>query len=230
MQDLFLSVVGAFDEPPQQSNFIVFRSSQPAVPMQEGAGYFKKCKQYAKGHGAYLVTGLMNIGNFLCLCMFSPKGKLCGAQRALFLSPANQVIYQTAGNLALFDTPYGKVFLCVDSDIYRPEVQRHARLSGCQIVVCAQWFDPDEAYHDNKLFTGGWGAAQTNNFFVACANNHNAAVCAPFLTTVDNTGFLVKPCQSAFTTFNVSRLADIPCDYHSSHFNTELFAAHRGLL
>lgn len=230
MQDMILSVAEAFEEPSSQSNFVVFKNSQPAIPIVQGGRYFKKCKQYAREHSTYVVTGLMNIADFLCLCMFDPNGKVVGAQRALFFTRENRDLFKKTGSVALFDTPYGKVFLCVDADIYNPEVQRSARLGGCEILVSSQWFTAGE-YSEQLLYTGGWGAAQTNNFMVIAANNHTAAVCAPFLTTTDNTGYLVKPTvKTAAASFNVSRLSDIHSDYHSSHFNTALFAAHRNLL
>ncbi|MEF9853881.1 MAG: carbon-nitrogen hydrolase family protein [Hydrogenoanaerobacterium sp.] len=229
MQDIILSMVDAFAPPSAQSNFVVFKSNQEAVPMAEGGKYFKKCKQYARDNNAYIVTGLMNIADFLCLCMFAPDGKVVGAQRALFLTRNNREHYKKPSNLALFDTPYGKIFLCVDSDIYNPEVQRYARLSGCEILINSQWIEPNE-YSEHSFYTAGWGAAQTNNLMVVCANNNAIAVCAPFLATTDNTGFVVKPANSGFATFNVSRLNGLHSDYHSSHFNTALFAAHRNLL
>ena len=229
MQDIILSIVDSFDPPSAQSNFVVFKSDCPAIPMAEGGKYFKKCKQYSKDYNAYVVTGLMNIADFLCICMFGPNGKIVGAQRALFLAKDNREHYKKPTNLALFDTPYGKVFLCVDSDIYNPEVQRYARLSGCEILVSSQWI-PQEEYSDQRFFTAGWGAAQTNNLMVACANNNSVAACAPFLATTDNTGFIIKPTNSGFATFNVSRLNSLHSDYHSSHFNIELFESHRNLL
>lgn len=229
MQDIIISVVNAFDPPAAQSNFVVFKNDKPTVPMAQGGRYFKKCKQYSRDNNAYVVTGLMNIADFLCLCMFAPNGKIVGAQRALFLSKNNRDVYKKPSNLALFDTPYGKVFLCVDSDIYNPEVQRYARLCGCEILISSQWIPKDE-YSDQRFFTAGWGAAQTNNLFVACANNNAVAVCAPFLATTDNTGFVVKPANTGFATFNISRLSGLHSEYHSSHFNTALFAAHRNLL
>lgn len=229
MQDLFLSIVDSFEEPAHESNLIIFKNEQPVVLMSDGAAYFKKCKHYAKTHSAYVVTGLMNISDYLCLCMFGPDGKICGAQRALFLSKEYIGLYKNADNLALFDTPYGKIFLCVDADVYNPEVQRHARLGGCTILVSSQWFSSG-MYSEQKLYTGAWGAAQTNNFLVVSATNHAAAVCAPYLDTIDNTGFLCKPAIGAFTTFNVSRLDDAHGGYHSSHFNKDLFASHRDAL
>ncbi|WP_312644976.1 nitrilase-related carbon-nitrogen hydrolase [Hydrogenoanaerobacterium sp.] len=229
MQDLFLNIIDAFASPAPQSNFVVFKNSEPVLSMKQGGSYFKKCKKYAKEYNTYVVTGLMNIADFLCVCMFDPNGKLAGAQRALFFTRDNRDLYKKASNLALFDTPYGKVFLCVDADIYNPEVQRHARLGGCEILVSSQWIAPNE-YNDQKLFTGGWGAAQTNNFLVLSANNNTASVSAPFLATMDNTGFVVPPAQTASATFNVSRLCNIHSNYYSSHFNHELYAAHRKLL
>lgn len=229
MQDIFLSIVDAFEPPAQQSNFVVFKNNVPVIPMKEGGSYFKKCKKYAKEHNTYVVTGLMNIADYMCLCMFNPTGKIAGAQRGLFFNRDNRNLYKKASNLALFDTPYGKIFLCVDADIYNPEVQRHARLGGCDILVNSQWIAPDE-YSEQKLFTGGWGAAQTNNLLVLSANNNTASISAPFLATMDNTGYISKPAQTASAAFNVSRLYDIHSDYHSSHFNKKLFAEHRHLL
>lgn len=229
MQDLMISVVDAWEQPPIQSNFIVFKSDQPAVPMQEGGEYFQKCKRYAREQEAYVVTGLMNIADFLCVCMFGPNGKLAGAQRALFYEQNNRELYKKSSNLAVFPTPYGKVFLCVDADIYSPEVQRYARLAGAEIVVCSQWI-PADRYNEARIWTGAWGAAQTNNFLTIAANNNGAAICAPYLTSMDNTGYLSKPGQTASTIFNVSRLMEIHSDYFSSQFNRKLFAAHRDLL
>lgn len=229
MQDIFLSIVEPFDEPEHQSNLIVLKNDHPVVLMSDGAAYFKRCKQYAKQQEAYVVTGLMNIADYLCLCMFSPEGKICAAQRALFLCKDYTGIYKKADRLDLFDTPLGKLALFVDADIYNPEVQRSARLGGCEIAISSQWLAGD-VRGDKRLYTGAWGAAQTNNFIVASACSNTASVCVPYLDTIDNTGFLSKPAASAFVTFNVSRLDDEHGGYHSSHFNRALFASHREVL
>ena len=227
MRDMIISVVEPFASPVAQANFVVFRNERAAIPMREGAAYFKRCKEYAQENHCFLVTNLMNIGDFLCVCMFSPKGKLTGGQRALFLSKENRDIFKKCEDISTFETPFGKVALCVDADIYNPEVQRSARIEGCSIVVASQ-FLPD--YSEHKLLCGGWGAAQTNNLLVICANNRTAAICAPFVATPDNSGYLARPAQSASTAFNISRLGDNQSEYLSAHFNTELFAAHRELL
>lgn len=227
MRDIIISVVEPFGAPMAQANFVVFKNDRAVVPMREGSAYFKRCKDYAQEHRCHLVTSLMNIGDYLCLCMFSPKGKVAGGQRALFLAKENRGIFRKCSDLSSFETPYGKVALCVDADIYNPEVQRAARIDGCSYVVCSQ-FLPD--YSEHKLLCGGWGAAQTNNLLVICANNRTAAICAPYVATPDNSGYLARPAQTASTAFNVSRLSGIHSEYMSSHFNRELFAGQKSLL
>jgi len=68
-----------------------------------------------------------------------PDG-LIGKYRKMYL-PTHSVFeekrhFRSGNQIAVFDTPLGKIGLCICYDIFFPEVARMVRLQGAELIVC----------------------------------------------------------------------------------------------
>lgn len=110
------------------------------------------------------------VNNILYLCLFSPKGEVLGIQGATHRNLYNQAELSQYDKIEPIQTPIGNIFLCVDVDIYHPQVLRIARMKGAQIVIASQFIDSYQLSR-HMLTTGIWNAAQSNGVYVVgCCN------------------------------------------------------------
>lgn len=114
------------------------------------------------------------VDNILYLCLFSPKGDILGIQGATHRNLYNQSDLAQYDRIEPIATPIGNIFLCVDVDIYHPQVVRVARMKGAQIVISSQFIDSYQLSR-HMLTTGIWNAAQSNGVYVVgCCNCFSA--------------------------------------------------------
>lgn len=192
MNPILLSMGKAFASPSWGSNFVVF-CEEETIAEQEVKVYLKKVCQYAKHHQVYLVPQRFFLMGYQNMCLISPKGKVLGAQRAIYRH-ASHIFLQQETTLDVLDTEFGRIALCVDVDIYKPEVARTAERQGAQYLICSQRLEAQD-YRSSSILTGAWNAAQANALFVITACNHFHCVCAPNVITAHQDGFVVMPSQ-----------------------------------
>jgi len=104
-----------------------------------------RMEEIAKKTGTHIIFGMPELSEKTRATLFNtsvfvgPDG-LIGKYRKMYL-PTHSVFeekrhfrpgYQTAA----FDTPIGKIGLCICYDIFFPEVTRLARLHGAQLIIC----------------------------------------------------------------------------------------------
>jgi len=193
MTELALSVGEPFTSPAWGSNFVVFsgESGHP-IPEQQTKEYLRRCCKYAVHYETWLVPERFILMDYQCMGLISPQGKVVGAQRAIFASPAFASRAELSSAAEVFPTPYGGVFLCVDVDIYRPEVSRIAAGMGAQIIVCSQSITQSD-YSSHMVLTGTWNAAQLAGCYVIAVTNQFNCVSAPIELTAMRDGFLTPP-------------------------------------
>lgn len=189
MTELSLSVNEPFTSPAWGSNFVVFASGE-AVAEDSAKDYITRLCKYARTHEVYLVSDRFWLQEYLCLAMISPEGKPLGLQRALYFYTG--VDGKRYDALDVINTEFGGVLLCVDVDIYRPEIARIGEGMGVQYLICSQYID-DEDYNSSMVITGAWNAAQSGNLYVVDACNQFSCVCAPLEVTKHGDGFVVSP-------------------------------------
>lgn len=193
MEQLSLSVGEPFLSPAFNSNFAVFSNDRGGMIAQEDTEeYLRKVCRYAKHYGVWLVPERFVLMGYQCLCLISPKGEVVGAQKAVFLNTALKQTLKRSTALQVWDTEFGGIFLCVDVDIYHPEVARIAYNMGARIIVGVQQIGQGD-YAGNMVVSGGWSAAQTNGVYVIGVSNQFNCVSAPIPLTPHRDGFLVPP-------------------------------------
>lgn len=225
MTALNLSVVEPFTSPSWGSNFAVFFSDS-GIPVAESETkeYISRACKYAHQHEVYLVPERFVLMGYHCMCLISPEGAVIGAQKCMHLHPGIQANKRSTG-IEILPTEFGGVFLCVDVDIYRPEIVRVAHDMGAQILVCSQYIAPGD-YNSGMVTTGAWNAAQSNPVFVINVTNQYNCVCAPRPLTKNNDGFVCAPNLKIpmSAKLSVEELAELPARHYLSR---RFYAIHR---
>lgn len=192
MTELALSAAEPFSSPAWGCNFVVFTSeSGTAIPEALVKPYLGRACKYAKHHGVYLVPERFLLMNYQCMALISPAGKVLGAQKAAYLNLSNRVGKRGA-QLEIFRTEFGGIFLCVDVDIYHPEVCRCAAGMGAQIVIGSQCVARAE-YGSHLVVSGCWNASQLNWAYVIAVSGQFNCVCAPIPLSPHGDGFITPP-------------------------------------
>ena len=143
------------------SDLVVFSDVKSYIPEWDTPDYLNACRKYAMKNNVYLVPSRFVVNNILYLCLFSPKGEVLGIQGATHRNLYNQAELSQYDKIEPIQTPIGNIFLCVDVDIYHPQVLRIARMKGAQIVIASQFIDSYQLSR-HMLTTGIWNAAQSN--------------------------------------------------------------------
>ena len=193
MTELVLSVGEPFTSPAWGCNFVVFAGDRARpIPEQQTKEYLRGCIKYARHYETWLVPERFILLEHQCMGLISPEGKMVGAQRAVFGSPVFRPHAERNPVVEVFPTPLGKVFLCVDADVYHPEIAGVARGLGAQIIVCSQSI-LEEDYASHMVVTGAWNAAQLAGCYLVAVASQFACVCAPLELTPKRDGFLNPP-------------------------------------
>lgn len=190
MTELKLSIGEPFTSPAWGSNFVVF-TGEDIIREEFSKEYMRRACKYARHYGVYLVPERFLLMDYCCLCLISPEGRVLGAQQALY--PSTQVAHSKCGvDLEIMHTEFGGITLCVDVDIYHPEIGRIAEGMGAQYIICAQYVAPHD-YGSSSVFTGVWNASQSCGLYVIGVCNQFNCVCAPLAITKYGDGFLATP-------------------------------------
>lgn len=229
VQELSLSIGEPFTSPAWGSNFVFF-SGDPGgvIPEEESKEYLRRVCKYARMHQVYLVPERFMLMNYQCMCLISPQGKMLGAQKATHLYLPAQPGSKRGIVIDVFSTEFGGIFLCVDVDVYHPEVLRIAAEMGAQYVFCAQQISRED-YSSHMVLSGIWNGAQANNLFAVAVSNQFHSVCAPLALSPHGDGFLVKPTMKTPVSAQMQAddLARIP---RRRLLGRKLYAVHRGEL
>lgn len=195
MARTIVCITEPFGKPKQLSDLVIFSDVRTYIPQWDSADYLNACRKYAQQYQVYLVPNRFVVDDILYLCLFAPDGTILGIQGATHLNLSHRDKLKQYDKVEVFPTPIGNIFLCVDVDIYYPEVLRLARLMGADLIVASQFIN---AYELNRqmVTTGIWNAAQSNGIYVVGCCNCFSAVAAPWEATQDQSGYLVSPAHT----------------------------------
>ncbi|MEG1778842.1 MAG: hypothetical protein RR263_01980 [Oscillospiraceae bacterium] len=191
-----------FKKPKPNSDLVVFNDIRPFIPEWDSVAYIKGCSRYAMQYKVYLVPARVVIDNTLYLCLIDPNGEILGVQGASHVSLAYHEKFIPDNRVNIISTQIGKIFLCVDVDIYQPAILRNAALQGANIVVSSQYVDSYQ-FTRELISTGIWNSAQQNPFYVVGCCNFFKAVAAPMATTQDSSGYIAQPSNESTLVANL---------------------------
>ncbi len=230
MKELALSVGEPWTSPAWGSNFVMFatETGQP-VPEPQTREYLRRCCKYARHYQVWLVPERFVLMGYQCMCLIDPQGKVAGAQKALHNSPAHRVAGgKKSASLNIFPSEMGSIFLCVDVDIYRPEVARIAAAMGAQIILCNQSILQGD-YSSSMVLTGAWNAAQLAGVYVVAVTNQFHCVCTPIPLSPLKDGFLSPPGMRLPMTQTLS-VTELSTLQRPKPLSRKLYALHRNEL
>ena len=192
MAALHLSIGEPFTSPAWGSNFVVFSSdSGEVIPEDTVKEYLSKACRYAKHYQVHLVPERFMLMNYHSLCLISPDGKVLGAQKAAFQNLSWRQ-GKRSNQIDIIQSPFGGIFLCVDVDIYHPEIPRLVQAMGADFIICSQYIQEGD-YNTGMVTSGVWSAAQGNPMYVVGVSNEFNCVCAPRRLTPNDDGFIITP-------------------------------------
>lgn len=163
----------------------------PLILEREPEKFISDAKEYAMSHNIFLVPGLYIKDEYLCSCLIDNTGRVLGEQKGTHLNMEWFSYLKRAAEINVIETPMGLVFLCVDVDIYKPEVIRIAALLGAEIVICSQYINSED-YSEEMILSGAWQEAQQNCLYIIDSTNHGGNIIGPCNVTEDLTGYLAR--------------------------------------
>ena len=184
-----------FHKPKPLSDLVIFSDVRCYIPKWDTPDYLNGCRAYAREHHVYLIPSRFIVDDILYMCLFDPAGEIIGIQGATHLNLSYRDKLHQYNEVNVLSTPIGNIFLCVDVDIYYPEVLRLARLEGADLIVSSQFIDTYD-FNRRMLTTGIWNAAQQNGVYVVGCCNIFSALAAPWDITNDESGYLVPPAHT----------------------------------
>ncbi len=161
------------------------------IKQREVTSFLEGWKEYARTNRIFLVPGLYIEQDYLCLCLMDDEGRIIGRQRACHLNTSCFAELKRDSNINIIETPFAKIFLCPDVDIYKPEVIRAAVFMGAELVVSVQYIDPNR-YNDSMIMAGPWQNAQQNCIYILNAHNLGGDIIGPVEASQDLTGFICR--------------------------------------
>lgn len=229
MDSFYCEILPYFQSPSPDARLVFFcdeeiiHSSRLAVHK-----HLQLCSEYAQKHSLYLVSGLLEHNENLCLCLFGPDGRMLCRQPALHLSMAMAARIKPGDRMQVTHTQLGNLALCVDVDVFHPQCARAAALKGADLLLSVQHLDPVDDTPE-RLMCSVWNAAQTNNLYVINLSGRSTTVTCPAPLTRHQDGYLVRRTSCVPTRFalNVDRLDEVRAGFPLlERVNTQLMQGH----
>lgn len=226
MDIFFTEVLSSFHAPSSDTKLVIFADETVRESKLSVKKHLLLCSEYAANYRVFLLSGLIEHNENLCMCLLNPAGKIVCRQAAVHLAPAMQWKLQPADEISVVHTELGDIFLCVDADIFHSELVRAAALKGADLILSVQHIDPAEDKPE-RLTCSVWNAAQSNNLYVVNLSGNSCTVACPAPLTRNQDGYLVRRTACVPTRFalNLPRLDEITSHFQIlEHINTELIS------
>lgn len=174
------------------TQLVVFLEEDLFVVKNRDLGsFFAEAAEFAATHHVFLVPGLYLRDDYLCSCVMDNQGNVIGEQKATHLNRAWFDGLKRGSEINIIGTPFGKLFLCPDVDIYKPEVLRIATLLGAEIVVSSQYI-AEEDFNEAMILAGAWQQAQQNCLYIIHSTNITGNIIGPCNVVEDLSGFMAR--------------------------------------
>lgn len=214
MENFFTEVVAYLRPPSSDARLVAFADEGIRETRTDVHKHLQQCAAYAKRYEVYLVTGLLVHDGNLCLCLIDPAGELVCRQGANQLSMALRSRLKPENVQHVVSTELGNLTLCVDADIYYPQVLRAAALKGADMAISIQHLDPGEDT-PSRLMASVWNAAQTNNLYIMNLSGNGCTVTCPAPVTRNRDGYIVRRTSMVPVRFgfNTRRLDEVRTEF-----------------
>lgn len=127
---------------------------------------------------AVITPTFANEGRYVMACVTAEN---CVLQPMCF--PQNSEICP-GEDIAVVEFPWGKLALCCEADVFRPQYARLAALKGCTLMAVSFPWE-----YAGLIMAGPWSVCQANCLPIALAQQSGGQVILPCPMTQDNSGF-----------------------------------------
>lgn len=207
MQDFTVAILKDNTKTSANGQLVVITGADKENINSREGDFLEKWCGFARTHEMFVVPGLYIEDNYLCLCLIDDRGKIIGVQKACHFNKESFPGLKRDSNLNIIDTTLARVFLCVDVDIYKPELVRAAVFSGAEIIISVQYIQKYR-YNESMVLAGAWQNAQQNCVYIINAHNFGGNIIGPCETSKDLSGFINKMGnESDFISANLSSKA-----------------------
>lgn len=174
-----VTVVKPFQAPSYDADIVVFSDETPYYGDESAIEHIYHCVKYSKEHHIYTVSCRFEKDFYLMQCVISPEGKIIGVQGATHLNLSYRGKFNNYSEINVFDTPIGKFFIAVDSDIFHPEVARIATSKGADFIIASRFMNliNDSNY---RACVGSENASASNGIYVLDVTEFGARFITPF--------------------------------------------------
>lgn len=194
--DKYTVEVKLCDDPEDlKSNIVIFQQKNIYSILNDETVLIESAKDFAVKNETYVVPGFYVKDGFLKSCIIDDKGKIKGEQSAVHLGKFFRNLKRGI-DINIIETPFAKVFLGVDIDIYKPEVIRTAAMLGAELIISMQYIS-EEDFCESMIMSGAWQEAQQNCIYIVNTSNIESFIIGPCETTLDLSGIIGKSKDSS---------------------------------
>lgn len=191
MQDFTVAIIGENTKTSVDGQLVVISGADKESINSRDDDFLEKWCEFATRNKVFIVPGLYIEDNYLCLCLIDDRGKVVGVQKACHINKENFPELIRDSNLNIIETPFARVFLCADVDIYKPELVRAAVFSGAEIIISVQYIQGNRC-NESMVLAGAWQNAQQNCVYIINAHNFGGNIIGPCETSEDLSGFIKR--------------------------------------
>jgi predicted amidohydrolase len=174
MEALHLAVVPPFEAPPD-AQLVVFAGTRNWVAEYDARSMLSCAAAYARRYGVFVLPERFAVQDHLCLCLISPQAQMLGVSCATHLNMDLRGHFRRGDSIEPIETPFGRIVLLVDTDIYFPQVARAAVEAGAQLLLSSQFIAPFDFFED-RIQYGAVNAALSNGVPVVSVIDGGACI------------------------------------------------------
>ncbi len=167
-----------FSAPKSDTDLVIFPPQKEYMQEWEAKTFLEKAAAFAKENGIWVLTPAFSLGEHLVVCLINQAGKRALLQRACRLTPALRGSYQPFDSLQAVETPFGKLMILWDVDVYDPALTDRAVQEHCDAIVSVQYI-PDVDFSKERILFGAWRASQQTGLPVLNVSNQGVCVTEP---------------------------------------------------
>lgn len=171
-------------KPNKDTDLVIIKNF--AKPQNKNIGIYQ---DYARAHSVYIIPPIYTRMGYMCMTAINPRGDIIGEQKATHINSKFFSGIKKDDNINIIETPFSKIFLAVDTDIFKPEIIRIAAMLGATLIVNLQYVDKND-YNDSFISRGPWQQAQQNCIYIVNVNNISSNIIGPCMTTQDLSGYI----------------------------------------
>ena len=173
-----------YDQPQPSTDLVIVPPEKRYMQEWEAKTFLEKAAAFASNHGVYTLSPMFSLHDNIAVCLVNPQGRPSLIQRACHLSPEIASAYSEADKLFTVLTPFGKLLITVDVDIYDPSLTHLATEEDCSAIIAVQYIS-DLDFSKERILFGAWRASQQTGLSVINVTNQGHCVTAPCKSAPD---------------------------------------------